>query len=225
MGNIFKVLVILILAAASVTAFALRATWWGVACAALAVLAFVGTALTLQRANLKVKNVTVTLTLADGRGRRAHYEKVQELIPLRRPLADIRDRNLFTRGRLDDFEVAPGEIGERMSLGKYYLVKVVFKPPLPPGVPATRRIAYDIYDGFTDDDVAFMFVGDYPTENFTLRVNFPPERLPRRTRAYVKVEGRPAKDAALERSPDGAAVSWRVAGMKPGVQYHVEWNW
>lgn len=225
MGNVFRIVVVAAFAAGAVAGWAAHATWLGIACAVLAAAAVVWAALTFRRAVLRVKETAVTLTLADAAGRMARYEKSQVLIPLRRPLVDIRDRNLFTRGRLDDFDVQPGEIGERMSLGKYYLLKIVFRPPLPPGRAVTRRISYNIYDGFVDEDVAFMIVGDYPTDVFTLRVNFPAERLPRRERAYVKVEGRPEKPGALERSPDGKTLTWRVAGMKPGVQYHVQWSW
>jgi len=140
-------------------------------------------------------------------------------------LADIRDRNLFTRGRLEDFEVSPGEIGERMSVGKYYIIKVVFKPPLAPGVPVSRKVAYNIYDAFGGEDVSFMFVGDYPTDDVVFRVVFPPQRLPHRTKAFVKIEGRTPKPAELERASDGAALEWRVGRMRPGEQYHVEWSW
>jgi hypothetical protein len=193
--------------------------------AALTVAVFAWAALTFQRRFLRVKSAELTLSLLDAEGKVAHFEKKQELVPLRQPLADIRDRNLFTRGRLDDFEVSPGEIGERMSVGKYYIIKVVFKPPLPPGVPASRKVAYNIYDAFTGEDVSFMFVGDYPTDDVVFRVHFPPGRTPHRTRAFVKVEGRKSKASDLEASADGNVLAWRVGRMKPGAQYHLEWSW
>lgn len=213
------------LLAAGVIFVTLDNFWLAVVCFALAVVAGVIAAGVFRRPGVHVRRAEVSLTLLDAEGRRARFEKVQELVPVRKPLVDIRDRNLFTRGRLDDFEVSPGEVGERMSLGKYYIIKVVFKPPLPAGKAVTRRVAYTIYDGFTEDDVAFMFVGDYPTNDFILRVNFPAERLPRNERAEVKTEGRPAKPATITKSPDGTALIWRISDLRPGTQYHIRWSW
>ena len=225
MNNLVKIIAIVALAAGSVVLFAFDQLWLGVACAALAVAALAWTALTFQKRFLRVKSARLTLEIRDAEGNVARFEKEQELVPLRRPLADIRDRNLFTRGRLDDFEVSPGEIGERMSVGKYYIIKVVFKPPLPPGAPVSRKVAYNIYDGFGGEDVSFMFVGDYPTDDVVFRVVFPPQRLPHRTKAFVKTEGRAPKPAALETMPEGAVLQWHVGRMRPGEQYHVEWSW
>ncbi|NIT35416.1 MAG: hypothetical protein GTN49_02770 [candidate division Zixibacteria bacterium] len=224
-STILKVIGVVVLAAASVVCFALGWEWPGVASAALTVAVFAWAALTFQRRFLRVKSAKLSLDLLDAEGKVAHFGKVQELVPLGQPLGDIRDRNLFTRGRLDDFEVSPGEIGERMSVGKYYIIKVVFKPPLAPGVPTSRKVAYNIYDAFTGEDVSFMFVGDYPTDDAVFRVNFPPGRTPHRTRAFVKVEGRAPKGSDLEASPDGKVLTWRLGRMKPGAQYHVEWSW
>jgi len=224
-SNLLKIIGVLVLVVASVACFVLGREWPGVVLAGLTVVVFVWAALTFQRPVLKVKSAELTLKILDVDGNVAYFEKKQELVPRGKPLADIRDRNLFTRGRLDDFHVSPGEIGERMSVGKYYIIKVVFKPPLAPGVPVIRKVAYNIYDAFGGDDVSFMFVGDYATDDVVFRVQFPPERLPHRTRAFVKTEGRAPKPADLKRSPDGAEVEWRVGRVKPGVQYHVEWSW
>jgi hypothetical protein len=224
-SNTAKIIGVGVLVVGSVVCFASGWFWPGVALAAATVVVFAWAAVTFQRPALKVKSAELTLRLLDAKGEVARFEKKQEIVPVRRPLADIRDRNLFTKGRLDDFEVAPGEIGERMSVGKYYIIKVVFEPPLAPGSPVTRRVAYNIYGAFTGEDVSFMFVGDYPTDDVIFRVEFPTERLPNRTRAYVKKEGRVPKPAELRRSPDGAELEWRVSRLKPGVQYHLEWNW
>jgi len=224
-STILKIIGVVILAAASLICFALGWVWPGVVLAALTVAVFAWAALTFQRRFIRVKSAELTLSLLDAEGKVAHFEKRQELVPLRQPLADIRDRNLFTRGRLDDFEVSPGEIGERMSVGKYYIIKVVFKPPLAPGVPVSRKVAYNIYDAFTGEDVSFMFVGDYPTDDVVFRVHFPPGRTPHRTRAFVKVGAREPKASDLETSPDGNVLAWRVGRMKPGAQYHLEWSW
>jgi hypothetical protein len=224
-SNILKIIGVAVLAVASVVCFALGWVWPGVVLAALTVVVFVWAAFTFQRPVLKVRSAELTLKLIDADGKVARFEKKQELVPVAKPLVDIRDRNLFTTGRLDDFDVAPGEIGERMSVGKYYIIKVVFKPPLPPGVPVSRTLAYNIYEAFTGDDVSFMFVGDYPTDDVVFRVEFPPGRLPHRARAYVKKENRASKPADLQRSPDGAVLEWRVGRMKAGSQYHVEWTW
>jgi hypothetical protein len=223
--NLMKIIAVAALAAGSVLFFAFDLFWPGVACAALTVIVFAWAAFTFQRRYLKIKSARLTLDIRDAEGKVARFEKEQELIPLGRPLADIRDRNLFTRGRLEDFEVSPGEIGERMSVGKYYIIKVVFKPPLPAGVPVSRKVAYNIHDAFGGEDVSFMFVGDYPTDDVVFRVLFPPERLPHRTRAFVKTEGRSPKPAEIERASDGGALEWWVGRMRPGEQYHVEWSW
>lgn len=225
MSNILKIAGVGILVVASVVCFALGRVWPGVVLAVLTVVVFVWAAFTFQRPVLKVRSAELTLKLLDADGEVAHFEKKQELMPIGKPLADIRDRNLFTKGRLDDFDVAPGEIGERMSVGKYYIIKVVFKPPLAPGVPVSRRVAYNIYEAFTADDVSFMFVGDYPTDDVVFRVEFPPGRLPHRARAYVKRENRAPKPADLDRSADGAVLEWHVGRMRPGAQYYVEWTW
>lgn len=225
MGNISKIAGVLVLAAASVVCFALGWEWPGVVLAALTVVFFGWAAFTFQRPVMKITNADITLRILDAAGKVAYFEKIQELVPRGKPLADIRDRNIFTKGRLDDFDVHPGEIGERMSVGKYYIIKVVFTPPLAPGVPVTRKVAYNIYDAFAGDDVSFMFVGDYATDNVVFRVQFPPERLPHRARAFIKAEGRAAKPADLKHSPDKAELEWRVGRVKPGLQYHVEWNW
>lgn len=225
MSNSTKIIGVGVLVAASVVCFALAWFWPGVALAAVTVIVFVWAAVTFQRPALKVKSAELTLRLLDADGEVARFEKKQELVPLRKALADIRDRNLFTKGRLDDFEVSPGEIGERMSVGRYYIIKVVFKPPLAPGVPVARRVAYNMYGAFTGDDVSFMFVGDYPTDDVVFRVEFPPERLPHRTRAYVKKEGGAPRPADLQRSPDGVGLEWHISRFKPGAQYHLEWNW
>jgi hypothetical protein len=224
-SNSTKIIGVAVLVVASVVCFAVDWFWPGVALAAVTVVVFVWAAVTFQRPALKVKSAELTLTLLDAGGEVARFEKRQELVPLRKPLADIRDRNLFTKGRLDDFEVSPGEIGERMSVGKYYIIKVVFKPPLPPGAPVARRVAYNMYGAFTGEDVSFMFVGDYPTDDVVFRVEFPPERLPHRARAYVKKEGGAPRPADLQRSRDGVALEWRISRFKPGTQYHLEWNW
>jgi hypothetical protein len=213
------------LAAGSVAFFAGGLVWLGVACAALTVLLFAWAVFKLQRQYLKIRSARLTLTLQDAEGRVARFEKEQELVPLRRPLADIRDRNLFTQGRLDDFDVSPGEIGERMSVGKYYIIKVVFKPPLAPGVAVRRRLGYNLYDAFNCEDVSFMFVGDYPTDDVVFRAVFPNGRRPYRARAFVKAEGRAPKPAEIEAGPDRATLEWRVGRMKAGEQYHVEWSW
>lgn len=225
MKNAVKIIGVAALAAGSVVFFAFGLVWLGVACAALTVVVFAWAALTFQRRFLKIKSARLTLEILDAEGRVARFEKEQELVPLGRPLPDIRDRNLFTRGRLDDFEVSPGEIGERMSVGKYYIIKVVFKPPLAPGVPVSRKVAYNIYDAFGGEDVSFMFVGDYPTDDVVFRVVFPPQRLPHSTKAFVKAEGRAPRPAELEPGPGGATLEWRVGRMRPGEQYHVEWSW
>jgi hypothetical protein len=224
-SNTVKIVGVGLLVVGSVACFALSWVWPGVALAAATVVVFVWAAVTFQRPALKVKSAELTLKLLDAGGEVAHFEKEQELVPARKPLADIRDRNLFTKGRLADFEVAPGQIGERMSVGKYYIIKVVFEPPLAPGVSVTRRVAYNIYEAFTGDDVSFMFVGDYPTDDVLFRVEFPPERLPHRARAYVRKEGRAPRPADLQRSPDGSTLEWRISRLKPGTQYHVEWTW
>jgi len=223
--NVVKIIGVGALAAGSIAFFAFGLVWPGVACAALTVVVFAWAALTFQRRYLKIKSARLTLRILDAEGKKARFEKEQELVPLGRPLSDIRDRNLFTRGRLDDFDVSPGEIGERMSVGRYYIIKVVFEPPLPPGVPVTRKVAYNIYDAFPGEDVSFMFVGDYRTDDVVFRVTFPPERLPYRTKAFAKTEGRAPKPAELERGPDGTTLEWRVGRMRPGEQYHVEWSW
>lgn len=225
MGNIFKIAGVLVLVAASVICFALGRIWPGVVLASLTVVVFVWAAFTFQRPVLKVKSAELTLRILDADGKVASFEKKQELVPRGKPLADIRDRNLFTKGRLDDFDVSPGEIGERMSVGKYYIIKVVFKPPLAPGIPVTRKVAYNIYDAFLGDDVSFMFVGDYATDDVVFRVQFPPARVPHRTRSFVKTEGRAPKPADLTRSADRTELEWHVGRVRPGVQYHVEWSW
>lgn len=225
MKNLGKIIAVVVLAAGSVCLFAFGQLWLGVGAAVITVVVFAWAALTFQRRFLRIKSARLTLEIRDAEGKVARFEKEQELVPLGRPLADIRDRNLFTRGRLEDFEVSPGEIGERMSVGKYYIIKVVFKPPLAPGVPVSRKVAYNIYDAFGGEDVSFMFVGDYPTDDVVFRVVFPPQRLPHRTKAFVKIEGRTPKPAELERASDGAALEWRVGRMRPGEQYHVEWSW
>ncbi len=225
MSNIWKIVGVVVLVVASVACFALGWVWPGVALAVLTVVVFVWAAVTFQRPVLKVRRAELTLKLLDVDGKVARFEKEQELVPMGKPLADIRDRNLFTKGRLDDFDVAPGEIGERMSVGKYYIIKVVFKPPLEPGVPVSRRVGYNIYEAFTSDDVSFMFVGDYATDDVVFRVEFPTERLPHRARAYVKKENRAPKPADLHRSADGAVLEWRVGRMRAGAQYYVEWAW
>ncbi|UCH78388.1 MAG: hypothetical protein JSU81_00120 [Candidatus Coatesbacteria bacterium] len=225
MSNLLKIISVFVTAAGSVACFAWGWIWPGVGLAVIAVALFTWTALTFQRRFLKVKSAEVTLRLLDAGGSVAHFEKRQELVPLGRPLADIRDRNLFTRGRLDDFEVEPGEIGERMSIGKYYIIKVVFKPPLAPGVPVARRLAYKLYDAFPGEDVSFMFVGDYLTDDVVFRVYFPPDRLPHRAGAHVKIEGRPPKAGDVELSPDKGLLTWHLGRMQPGAQYHVEWSW
>jgi hypothetical protein len=224
-SNTIKIIGVAILALASVAAFALGWVWLGVVLAVLTVVGFVWAAFTFQRVELKVRSAELTLKLVDAEGKVARFEKKQDLVPVGKPLADIRDRNLFTKGSLDEFEVSPGEIGERMSVGKYYIIKVVFKPPLPPGVPVSRTLAYNIYEAFTGDDVSFMFVGDYPTDDVVFRVEFPRDRLPHRAQACVKKENQTSKPAALQRSPDGAVLEWRVGRMRAGLQYHVEWTW
>jgi hypothetical protein len=224
-SNISKIVGVVVLVVASVVCFALGWVWPGVVLAALTVIVFAWAAFTFQRPVLKVRTAELTLKLLDVDGKVARFEKKQDLVPMAKPLADIRDRNLFTKGRLDDFDVAPGEIGERMSVGKYYIIKVVFKPPLAPGVPVSRRVAYNIYEAFNSDDVSFMFVGDYATDDVIFRVEFPPGRLPHRARAYVKKENRAPKTADIHRSADGAVLEWRVGRMRAGAQYYVEWTW
>jgi hypothetical protein len=223
--NPVKLIFVAAFAVASVICFVLGWIWPGVALAVFMVAAVIWAALTFQRSYLKIKSAELRLKILDGAGNVAHFEKVQELVPLHRPLADIRDRNLFTRGRLDDFDVSPGEIGERMSVGKYYIIKVVFKPPLEPGKAVSRRVAYNIYDAFPGEDVSFMFVGDYPTDDVVFRVEFPPERLPHSSKAYVKSEGRDARPAELALAADRSTLEWHVGRMKPGEQYHLEWSW
>jgi len=225
MPSFLKPVLVLILAATAVAAFLLHAPVVGAVLGALAIAALIWTALTRRPAGVRAETAGVTLTIHDRDGRRATVEKTQTLAPVRKPLTEIRDRSLFSRGRMDDFSVSPGEIGERIGLGKYHMTKVVFNPPLPPGQTVTRKLAYNIYDGFGDDDVAVMFVADYPTASAELTVNFPPERTARRSRAYIRTDRQPDRAGTLEISPDGRALRWRLADIKPGPQYHLEWTW
>jgi len=224
-GMVVKLVGAGVLAVAAVASFALGYAWPGVACAAATVAVIAWVALTLRLPPLRVKQAALTVTLEGADGRRARVVKTQELVPLRKPLGDIRDRSLFTPGRLDDIEVSPGAVAERMGLGKYHITKVVFKPPLPPGRPVNRTMSYVIYDGFAAADVAFMFVGDYPTDELALTVVFPPERRPHRARVFVRAPGRPDKPAEVTRAPDGSSLGWRLTDVKVGVQYHIEWSW
>lgn len=218
------VLAILLLATSAVC-FVFRNPFGGTLCAAMAAVVIVWAILGRKKAGLRVGATNITLTIEDPEGCRARVEKTQELTPVGKPLVDIRDRSLFTKGRVDAIEVSPGEIGERMALGKYNIAKVVFKPPLKAGQTVTRRVSYQIHDGFTEDDVSLMFVGDYPADRVVLEVAFPAARRPRRIRASIREEKKADRPAELVSAPDGGRTTWTIPDVKVGVQYYLEWTW
>jgi hypothetical protein len=188
-----------------------------------ALIILVWTILTWTKPGVKVLKGSIEIDIKDRTGKLARFTRTQTLIPIKQDMVDIRDRNTFTKGTIDDFELSVGEVGERLMIGKYYIIKTVFKPPLPKGKETTRSIAYNMFDAFADDEVSFMFVGDYPTRDFTFSVGFPEDRKPTSHKAYSKDEGGPRVDAALAEE-DGRLV-WRIANLKPGTQYYVEWVW
>lgn len=216
----------IIVFAAVLTAAIVAGTYNTIVGAVLGVVALtilVWTILTWTKPGVKVPKGSIDIEIKDSTGKLARFTRTQTLIPVKQDLVDIRDRNTFTKGTIDDFELSVGEVGERMTIGKYYIIKTVFKPPLPKGKEVTRSIAYNMFDAFADDEVSFMFVGDYPTRDFTFSVDFPEDRKPTSRKAYSKDEGGPRADAALAEE-DGRLV-WRIANLKPGTQYYVEWVW
>jgi hypothetical protein len=188
---------------------------------ALAIL--VWTVLTWTKPGVKVLEGSIEIGINDQTGKLARFTRTQTLIPLKQDLVDIRDRNAFTKGTIDDFELSVGEVGERITIGKYYIIKTVFKPPLARGKEVTRSIAYNMFDAFTDDEISFMFVGDYRTKNFTFSVGFPEDRKPSSHKAYSKDESGRKVNAELDEE-DGRLV-WHIANLKPGTQYYIEWVW
>ncbi|UCE28199.1 MAG: hypothetical protein JSW52_05485 [Candidatus Coatesbacteria bacterium] len=195
----------------------------GAAVGVVALIALVWTVMTWTKPGLKVVKGNIDIEIKDGTGKLARFTRTQTLVPVKEDLVDIRDRNTFTKGTIDDFELSVGEVGERMTIGKYYIIKTVFKPPLPKGKEVTRSISYNMFDAFVDDEVSFMFVGDYPTRDFTFGVRFPEDRKPASHKAYSKDEGGPKVDAAL--AEEGDSLVWRITNLKPGTQYYVEWVW
>ncbi len=195
----------------------------GVALGVVALIILVWTVLTWTKPGVKVLKGSIEIDIKDRTGKLARFTRTQTLIPVKQDMVDIRDRNTFTKGTIDDFELSVGEVGERMTIGKYYIIKTVFKPPLPKGKEVTRSIAYKMFNAFADDEVSFMFVGDYPTRDFTFSVGFPEDRKPTSRKAYSKDEGGPKVDAQLAEE-DGRLV-WRIAHLKRGTQYYVEWFW
>lgn len=174
---------------------------------------------------VKVSEAEITITIQDKEGKSARFEKLQTLTPTGSDLVDIRDRNAFTKGSIDDFEVEPGEIKERVTIGKYYIFKVVFDPPLKKGKTVTRRIAYNMTNAFPDDEVDIFIVGDYPTKLMKFRINFPDDRRPEGVRAFVKPKDQPREKFELD-IPDGSEyILWEIADFTPRTQYHLEWFW
>jgi hypothetical protein len=174
---------------------------------------------------VKVSEAEISITILDKEGKSARFEKTQTLTPIGKDLVDIRDRNAFTKGRIDDFEVEPGEIKERMTVGKYYIFKVVFDPPLKKGKQVTRSIAYNMTNAFLDDEMDVSIVGDYPTKLMKFRINFPDERRPEGVRAFVKPKDQPRERFDLD-VPDGSEqILWEIADFTPRTQYHLEWFW
>lgn len=178
---------------------------------------------TWSKPGVNVLKGSIDIRINDGTGKLARFTRTQTLIPIKRDLVDIRDRNAFTKGNIDDFELSIGKIGERITIGKYYIIKTVFKPPLPKGKKANRSIAYNMYDAFVDDEISFMFVGDYPTKDFSFSVGFPEDRKPMSYNAYSRDEGGPKVEARLVE--ENGRLTWRIANLKPGTQYFVEWIW
>jgi hypothetical protein len=189
----------------------------------IALISLIWTIMTWTKPGVKVIKGSIDIDIKDGTGKLARFTRTQTLVPVKENLVDIRDRNTFTKGTIDDFELSVGEVGERMTIGKYYIIKTVFKPPLPKGKEFTRSIAYNMFDAFADDEISFMFVGDYPTKDFTFCVGFPENRKPSSYKAYSKAEGGPRADAQL--SEEGNKLLWRIVNLKPGTQYYVEWVW
>ncbi|MCP4229757.1 MAG: hypothetical protein GY771_06375 [bacterium] len=174
---------------------------------------------------VKISESGITIAIRDKEGKSARFEKTQTLTPAGADLVDIRDRNAFTKGSINDFEVEPGEIKERMTIGKYYIFKVVFDPPLKKGKTVTRRIAYNMTNAFLDDEVDVFIVGDYPTKLMKFRINFPDDRRPEGVRAFVKPKDQPRERFDLD-VPDGSEyILWEIEDYTPGTQYHLEWFW
>jgi len=224
-GTWLRLVLAILLGLSAAVCFAFRNPVAGAIAAAMATVVVIWVVLGRKQPVLKVTRTEITLAIADAEGRETSVAKVQEITPVGKPLVDIRDRSLFTKGRVDDIEVLPGVVAERMALGKYNIAKVVFEPPLEAGKTTTRRVTYKIYDGFIEDDVSLMFVGDYPTDRLSLRVDFPAARRPRRIRAFVREGKKPDRPADATLSPDGGHATWTVADVKVGVQYHFEWTW
>ena len=174
---------------------------------------------------VKVTEAEISITILDKEGKAARFEKRQTLTPAGSDLADIRDRNAFTKGRIDDFEVEPGEIKERMTIGKYYIFKVVFDPPLKKRKAITRRIAYNMKNAFLDDEVDVFIVGDYPTKLMKFRIDFPDERRPEGVRAFIKPKDQPRERFDLDVADGSEYILWEIADFSPGAQYHLEWFW
>ncbi len=174
---------------------------------------------------VKVSEADITITIEDTEGKKARFEKKQTLTPQGKDLVDIRDRNAFTRGTIDDFELEPGEVGERMTIGKYYIIKTVFNPPLKKGKEITRRIAYNMYNAFLEDEMDIFIVGDYPTKLMKFRINFPDGRRPEGVRAFIKPKDQPREKYELGVADGAEFILWEIADFTPGTQYHLEWFW
>lgn len=168
---------------------------------------------------------TVCLDIIEPNGSLVKYEKRTTSLCLRDGMDDIVE--LFTAdGRMGEFEVSPGEIGETWVESGVTYVKTLFPTVLKKGDRIERVFRMTMYEAFMNDSEYWEGKQNVPADSCTLIVKFPHDRSPKRWETYERDVSRVFPSLwKAESSADSGRVVLTHHVSKPELYRHYVLRW
>lgn len=169
-----------------------------------------------------------TLELLDAQGAVALYGKRQKVRFLQNNIIAYQDKAWGDGDIFAEYRCAPGVPVDRYREGHYYRVLIALRQTKRRGEVEEFHIARKIHKGFTRAVEDLQTEIDHRTQQLTIHVIFPPERVPT---ALAWIEQKRARTTLigseqLQKLPDGRRqVTWQVQRPRLFEAYLLRWEW
>ncbi len=169
---------------------------------------------------------TSFLKIMDNTGGRVNYKKHKLLKSNQNMLKEYKEVGIYFDGHIEDFEI--NQECKRHNFTKNYMnLTVKFDPPLMKGETKAIDVSWTFIDCFTNSQEFFTTHFHFPTQEYTLIIDFPKDR-PYKS-ASVKIEPPGTKLFPLSQhfidTTDNKRIEFKIFHVPPDTKTIVFWEW
>ncbi len=179
---------------------------------------------------VRFSKITFTLTIEDSSGAVVQLTKHQIIVALIDGYEFHWDRNLRSTGYLQDFHSSYGLVAEVCTIAASIEVVTKFPCPLEKGTEYHRTFSLTAIDSYLEPEEDILYQVDYPTDDATVRIIFPPERPFKEILSCLKrlgstqiVINKGSKE--YPKFSNRYEIEWTIGRPTMGWSYYLKWRW